>query len=250
MDGFFENREWFAAAAGILLAAAALGCVSALRSRGKEPASRERLGVALLTGLGWVLLSFALFVRGSESGRLPVANPFEIFQTLGWFAVFFAAVLRFVWSLRVPAFFAAGIFIVTVGAALTSAAVALFPENVREIFEEKQMLVDALTSAENPLAAALCVPAIVVFTPILEEIVFRAGLYRFLKSKMTAVPAAALSSAVFALMHDAPASYLPLALLGCVFCLAYEKTGRLAAPVLIHALFNANSLVGIAFLAP
>lgn len=108
MDGFFENREWFAVAAGILLAAAALGCVSALRSRGREPAARERLGVALLTGLGWVLLSFALFVRGSESGRLPVANPFEIFQTLGWFAVFFAAVLRFVWSLRVPAFFAAG----------------------------------------------------------------------------------------------------------------------------------------------
>ena len=39
--------------------AAALGCVSALRSRGKEPASRERLGVALLTGLGWVLLAAA-----------------------------------------------------------------------------------------------------------------------------------------------------------------------------------------------
>lgn len=142
----------------------------------------------------------------------------------------------------VPAFFAAGIFAVSAAAILVGALTALFPENVREIFQENQMLVRELKTLNDPLVAALCVPAIAVLTPILEELIFRGGLYLFLKSKMSAVPAAVLSSVVFALMHDAPVSYLPLTLLGCALCFAYEKTGRIAAPILVHALFNANSL--------
>lgn len=142
----------------------------------------------------------------------------------------------------VPAFFAAGIFAVSAGAIFVGAATAFFPEHIREIFQENQLLVQELKTLDSALVAALCVPAIAVLTPILEELIFRGGLYLFLKSKMSAVPAAALSSVIFALMHDAPVSYLPLTLLGCVLCFAYEKTGRIAAPILIHALFNANSL--------
>ena len=115
-----------------------------------------------------------------------------------------------------------------------------------ESFQDDQVLVTALRQTDNPLLVALCVPAIAILTPIIEEIIFRAGLYRFLKSKMSAVPAAVLSSVIFALMHDAPASYLPLAVLGCVFCWSYERAGRLAAPICIHALFNANTLLGVA----
>lgn len=147
-----------------------------------------------------------------------------------------------------PAFFTVGFFLSTLATLAVSAAILLAPESVREIFRENQVLVDAFRDAKSPVVVALCVPAIALLTPIIEEIIFRAGLYRFLKSKMRAVPAALLSSFIFALMHDAPISYLPLTLLGCVFCLSYEKTGSLAVPITVHGLFNANTLLCLAFL--
>lgn len=142
----------------------------------------------------------------------------------------------------VPAMFAMGFCATLVLMLLTQLLIPFLPEN----FQDDQMLVTALRQADNPLLIAVCVPAIAILTPIIEEIIFRAGLYRFLKSKMRAVPAALLSSVIFALMHDAPASHLPLVVLGCLFCWSYEKTGRLAAPICVHALFNANTLLGVA----
>lgn len=142
----------------------------------------------------------------------------------------------------VPAMFAMGFCAALVLMLLTQVLMPYLPES----FQNDQMLVTALRQADNPLLVAVCVPAIAILTPIIEEIIFRAGLYRFLKSKMSAVPAAVLSSVIFALMHDAPASYLPLTVLGCIFCWSYEKTGRLAAPICIHGLFNANTLLGVA----
>lgn len=142
----------------------------------------------------------------------------------------------------VPAMFATGFCATLVLMLLTQLLIPYLPES----FQNDQVLVTALRQADNPLLVAVCVPAIAILTPIIEEIIFRAGLYRFLKSKMSAVPAAVLSSVIFALMHDAPASYLPLTVLGCVFCWSYEKTGRLAAPICVHALFNANTLLGVA----
>lgn len=56
----------------------------------------------------WGTLSWALCERGTVSGSLPVSNVFEIFQCLGWFAVFFVLFLRCVWGLRVPLFFGSG----------------------------------------------------------------------------------------------------------------------------------------------
>lgn len=148
----------------------------------------------------------------------------------------------------VPAFFVLGIFAVVASSVLVQGVILLFPESVQALFRENQMLVNALTSTENKLGVLLCIPAIAIFTPIIEELIFRAGIYRFLKSKMPALPAAIVSSVFFALMHDSYASYLPLTLFGCVLCFAYEKTGRIAAPMIIHGLFNANTLLCLALM--
>lgn len=148
----------------------------------------------------------------------------------------------------VPALFAIGFGSSLLATLLVAAAIPFLPENLQGLFRENQMLVNAFEQSDNIFVTGLCVPAIAIFTPIIEEIIFRAGLYRFFKSNMPAVPAAILSSVIFALMHDAPISYLPLTVLGCVFCWAYEKTGRIAAPICIHALFNANTLLCLAVL--
>lgn len=105
MLSVFENREIFVYAVIVFLAAFFLGVFSALRSRGNAECRRGRIVEVCFAVFAWGLLSFALFKRGAESGRLPPSNVFEIFQGLGWFAVFFVLVLRAVWSLRVPLFF-------------------------------------------------------------------------------------------------------------------------------------------------
>ncbi len=53
----------------------------------------------------------------------------------------------------------------------------------------------------------------------------------------------AVSAGLFALAHANWISFLPLFILGLLFASAYERTGRIAVPMLAHALFNLNSLV-------
>ncbi len=108
MNEIFENRELFAYAAGIFLAAAAVGLFSARRSGGNGSERVWRFAELFLAAAAWTLLSCALGERGSRGGHLPVSNIFEIFQALGWCAVFSAVFLRAVWTLRVPVFFATG----------------------------------------------------------------------------------------------------------------------------------------------
>lgn len=106
MNEIFENRELFACSAVIFWAAFASGVFSA--RRGNDAGSGRRFVELFFASAAWTLLSLALGVRGTECGHLPVSNIFEIFQVLGWCAVFSVVFLRVVWGLRVPAFFATG----------------------------------------------------------------------------------------------------------------------------------------------
>lgn len=108
MGGILENREIFAAATCVFIAAFAVGLFSARRSRAGAAAGTRRFAEIFLPFAAWALLSFALFRRGTENGALPVSDVFEIFQTLGWLTMFSVVLLRAVWSLRVPAVFGTG----------------------------------------------------------------------------------------------------------------------------------------------
>lgn len=113
-------------------------------------------------------------------------------------------------------------------------------------WEKNQILVENLHALKDGSVLFFAVPAIVIFTPIIEELFFRAGIYRFFKGKMSSMPAAILTGIIFAALHDSFAGFLPLIALNCALCYAYERTGTLAVPIVIHALFNANSLLAIA----
>lgn len=194
----------------------------------------------------------AAFVWGAFSGRrVPFGDAFleKIRAKLadGWNAAGAPPALsRLAWRSRENAwaFFGLALLVVFVASALSQCVPAVFPE-LKDAWARDQILVDNLRSLEHPWALALFVPALVAFTPFVEEVFFRAGLYRFLKAKTGGVPAALLTGLCFALAHDSWAGVLPLAALSCVLCLAYERTGRLAVPVLIHGLFNLNSLLQI-----
>lgn len=100
------------------------------------------------------------------------------------------------------------------------------------------------------LAAGLSMPvgvlvallvAAVIIAPVAEEILFRGLLYRFLKSRISARWAMIASSVCFGAIHGNMASFIPLTFLGMILVRAYERTGSLKVPILMHALFNANT---------
>lgn len=82
----------------------------------------------------------------------------------------------------------------------------------------------------------------IIIAPFLEEIVFRAGIYRFLKAKLSKRSSSLISSLCFAGLHWNLQAFLPLWLLGWWLNASYEKTGSIWTPIGVHSLFNLNSL--------
>jgi membrane protease YdiL (CAAX protease family) len=87
--------------------------------------------------------------------------------------------------------------------------------------------------------------AAVVVAPLVEETVFRGFVYGVVKRFTDPIFAAIVSSALFALAHFHLGSAVPLFVLALGFVGAYERTGSLLVPMLMHALFNAISLVAL-----
>ncbi len=78
---------------------------------------------------------------------------------------------------------------------------------------------------------------VVVAAPIFEEFIFRGLVYGGMRQHATPVVACVASAALFALVHP-PLSFIPVFVLGLCTAWAYERTRVLAAPVLVHALYN------------
>ncbi|HAV11910.1 MAG TPA: hypothetical protein DCX06_00230 [Opitutae bacterium] len=106
-----------------------------------------------------------------------------------------------------------------------------------------QELIQLFQSGGHPLAIAVLVIFAVILAPVVEEIIFRGCIYRFLKSKVSLVAAQVMSGAVFAVMHANLMSFLPLVIVGIILARTYEKSGNLAVPMCFHAFFNGFSLL-------
>jgi uncharacterized protein len=109
--------------------------------------------------------------------------------------------------------------------------------------DQQQDPVIWLAEAETlPLLVTMVVLTVVV-APVVEELLFRGCLYRFLKAKLSMAVALGLSGLLFALLHYNLLSLVPLFILGVVLAYAYERTGSIKVPILIHAIFNANTII-------
>ncbi len=87
---------------------------------------------------------------------------------------------------------------------------------------------------------------VIVAAPIIEELMYRGLLQRALHQlSLGRWPAIIAASLIFALMHlhaVPPHAVAALFVLSLGFGWIYEKTGSLAAPITMHALFNAGNL--------
>lgn len=81
----------------------------------------------------------------------------------------------------------------------------------------------------------------VLAAPLCEEFIFRGLIQGGLRRSLPAWQAIMIGAAIFAIVHP-PASMLPVFVLGLCTGWAYEKSGALLAPMLVHASYNAAML--------
>lgn len=115
-------------------------------------------------------------------------------------------------------------------------------------FEINLPLQDAVIlfqETSNPLVFTGLIILAVVVAPLVEETVFRAGIYRFLKGRSPLPVALLISGLLFGLVHGNVQSLPGLITVGICLGLTYELSGNLRVPVFFHAFFNLNSVIWI-----
>jgi uncharacterized protein len=114
---------------------------------------------------------------------------------------------------------------------------------------ERQSLIAMFANADSPVLLAAMIVLAVVLAPLTEELVFRGGLFRYLRSWAPHWVALVVSALLFASLHvnwstlEGLTSFVPLMVLAIMFSLAYERTGHIGTPIVAHALFNLNTIV-------
>ncbi|HYJ78584.1 MAG TPA: type II CAAX endopeptidase family protein [Longimicrobiaceae bacterium] len=112
--------------------------------------------------------------------------------------------------------------------------------------DAEQDVVESLGGDEGTFGLVVAGLMVIAVAPVVEEIFFRGFFYRALRSRFSIVLAALMDGLLFGFIHfnfegaDGLLILPPLALLGFIFCLVYEKTGSLYPVIGMHA-FN-NSL--------
>ena len=119
--------------------------------------------------------------------------------------------------------------------------------------DEKQDMVDILQNTHSALLKWSLVAVATILVPVTEETIFRAGLFRYFRTRVPRWMTIVLTSALFGALHvswsdnmSGLPSLVPLFVLAVVFCLAYERTGRIETTIIAHALFNLNTFVLVA----
>jgi hypothetical protein len=83
----------------------------------------------------------------------------------------------------------------------------------------------------------------IIIAPVAEEIVFRGYIYTATKRFSNRFFAAILSSLLFGVVHFNISAFIPLVFLALLLTIAYELSGSIWAPISIHALFNASTIL-------
>ena len=110
--------------------------------------------------------------------------------------------------------------------------------------DAEQGTVEALGGDQGTLGLIVAGAMVIAVAPVVEEVFFRGFLYGALRSRLGIWLAAGLNGALFGVIHfnfeSAEALLLlpPLALLGFLFCLVYERTGSLLPVIGMHAFNN------------
>ena len=88
---------------------------------------------------------------------------------------------------------------------------------------------------------------VVILGPFVEELVFRAGIFRLLHKKIGVLQAMVISSLLFGIVHGNLSQGIPAAILGMALALLYFRSDDLRLCFPAHAANNALAVLGLHF---
>ena len=219
-----------------------------------DPAPRWPAWYAIagfFTGLmaTFLVVGIAAAATGTTSGDESPA--FTIVATLCQSAIFVATALIFAsftapprpwhFGLRRTRFWPAlgwaalGMFAFYLFAAIYTAAVQP---------DAEQGITESLGADESTFGLVVAGIMVIAVAPVAEEFFFRGFFYTALRTRFGVIAAALIDAALFGVIHydfsgaDMLLLLPPLAVLGFVFCLVYERTGSIFPVIALHAVNN------------
>lgn len=216
----------------ILLALLGVFFISTMQAPSGEQADAAISSAGIILSMVFNLMVCAALLLYLH--RLRGLNPAELFglQHLHWRSI-----------ARVVLVFAV---ICLISVSLVAIGVTRWLEGVWPDLQPQQMVETFQTSGSLGIKVLVVIAAVVI-APLAEETLFRGFVYGVLKRYTDAPFAALASSLMFAIIHLHVGSLLPLCVLAVLFCIAYEITGCLLVPMLLHMIFNATSIVMMLF---
>jgi membrane protease YdiL (CAAX protease family) len=210
----------------IITLGAVMGAVSRLTGEeATEPGPLVTLGLQLVLyvviGVGIVL-----FMRHRQVG---IRDAFGLGRTIDLPAVGWGVVFCFA-------------FLPLIG--LTAGIVDTLYE-MAGIEQNRQTVVNWYLEHKEPVTRLMIGVFAVIVAPIAEECFFRGLVYPTIKQRYGVVTALLVASVGFAMIHGHLPSLAPLFVLGLGLALAYEWTGSVLTPIVMHAAFNGLTLVSM-----
>ncbi|MDP9383468.1 MAG: CPBP family intramembrane metalloprotease [Chloroflexota bacterium] len=205
-----------AVALGAVFAVALAAVVAlAIRLLGAAPSNAAQVTLLTAAGYGGIFLGVWLFIVVRR--RLPWSA--VGFRQVGWGAV--------------PVTLLA-LVVLTVANSVVLYLMSLIIGPI-ENPQQESLVPDGVLTLRGYL---WLLPALSVVAPLVEELVFRGLLYRYLRGRMSMWPAVLLSAALFAVAHVYRVIMLPLFIAGIALALLAERYKSILPTILLHALFN------------
>lgn len=85
-----------------------------------------------------------------------------------------------------------------------------------------------------------------VITGIVEEIIFRAVIYKQFRRVLSPFYSILIASLIFGAAHMNMAQFVYTSILGVVLCAVYERYSSIIAPILVHVAFNGTTFAVVA----
>lgn len=137
-----------------------------------------------------------------------------------------------------------------IGVILVSLVSQSLMENLTGLDLKQQGLVESAPEITDNTTRVLMLITLCLGAPLMEELIFRGVLYSVMARYLNPWYACVASSLFFGLIHGNLLSLIPLTVLGMFLAEAYRRTGTLAVPVLMHAIFNLISYLAIFYGPP
>lgn len=232
----------------------------AARSPNSEPPPIRTFGFPEAIVAGSLALFFLLTLAGSSNQTAPrnLGNR-ELVLSAALTIGLLLALAGFLWLRRfdldsLAGFSKIGFFRTAItGAVLILAAYPLIfladvvTQRLLRSTPQKQAIVELFSQSSTIEQRILIIVLAVSLAPVAEEFIFRFFMYGVAKRYFGKVAAVLASSLLFAAVHGHLPSFAPLFVLGGCFAIAYEWSGSILVPMMMHAVFNAVTLTALAF---